>query len=58
MADFFRDGGIMLAGSLSYFFMMMVVPFSLFLIALGGHVNRCEKSHQATILSAVITDGA
>lgn len=36
--DFFRDGGIMLAGSLSYFFMMTVVPFSLFLIALIGHL--------------------
>lgn len=35
--DFFRDGGIMLAGALSYFFMMTVVPFSLFLIALVGY---------------------
>lgn len=36
--DFFRDGGIMLAGSLSYFFMMTIVPFCLFLIAIIGHV--------------------
>ncbi|HMK44572.1 MAG TPA: YihY/virulence factor BrkB family protein [Dissulfurispiraceae bacterium] len=35
--DFFRDGGIMLAGSLSYFFMMAVIPFSLFLIAMIGY---------------------
>jgi membrane protein len=36
--DFFRDGGIMLAGSLSYFFMMTIVPFCLFLIAIIGHI--------------------
>lgn len=36
--DFFRDGGIMLAGSLSYFFMMTIMPFCLFLIAIIGHI--------------------
>lgn len=38
LVDFFRDGGIMLAGSLSYFFMMTIVPLCLFLIAIIGHV--------------------
>jgi membrane protein len=32
--DFFRDGGMMLAGSLSYFSIMAIVPFCLFLIAI------------------------
>jgi len=31
--DFFRDGGMMLAGSLSYFSIMAVVPLCLFLMA-------------------------
>jgi membrane protein len=34
MRDFFRDGGLMLAGSLSYFSIMAVVPFCLFLISI------------------------
>jgi len=36
--DFFRDGGIMLAGSISYFVMMALVPFCLFLVAIFGSV--------------------
>ena len=36
--DFFKDGGIMLAGSISYFTMMALVPFSLFLIAIFGYL--------------------
>src|SRR5208337_3199876 len=35
--DFFKDGGLMLAGSLSYFFMMALVPFCLFLVAIFGY---------------------
>lgn len=35
--DFFRDGGLMLAGSMSYFFMMALIPFSLFLVTLFGY---------------------
>lgn len=35
--DFFKDGGIMLAGSISYFTMMALVPFCLFLITLFGY---------------------
>lgn len=35
--DFFRDGGFMLAGSLSYFTMMAIVPFCLFLVTIFGH---------------------
>jgi membrane protein len=36
--DFFKDGGVMLAGSLSYFTMMALVPFCLFLITLLGYL--------------------
>ncbi|MEW6585444.1 MAG: YihY/virulence factor BrkB family protein [Nitrospirota bacterium] len=36
--DFFRDGGFMLAGSLSYFTMMALVPFCLFLITVFGYI--------------------
>lgn len=35
--DFFRDGGLMLAGSMSYFFMMALIPFGLFLVTLFGY---------------------
>ncbi|MBF0506100.1 MAG: YihY/virulence factor BrkB family protein [Nitrospirae bacterium] len=37
IVDFFRDGGLMLAGSLSYFFMMALIPFCLFVVAIFGH---------------------
>jgi len=36
--DFFKDGGLMLAGSLSYFFMMALVPLCLFLITIFGYI--------------------
>jgi membrane protein len=36
--DFFKDGGVMLAGSISYFTMMAIVPFCLFLITLFGYL--------------------
>ncbi len=36
--DFFRDGGLMLAGSISYFSMMALVPLCLFLITILGHI--------------------
>jgi membrane protein len=35
--DFFRDGGLMLAGSMSYFMMMAIVPFCLFIVTLIGY---------------------
>ncbi|MCL4492620.1 MAG: YihY/virulence factor BrkB family protein [Nitrospirae bacterium] len=37
LIDFFRDGGFMLAGSLSYFFMMTLIPFCLFLVTIFGY---------------------
>jgi membrane protein len=38
LIDFFKDGGFMLAGSLSYFFMMALVPLCLFLITIFGYI--------------------
>jgi membrane protein len=35
--DFFKDGGLMLAGSLSYFTMMAIVPLCLFLVTIFGY---------------------
>ena len=37
-SDFFRDGGIMLAASISYFSIMAFVPLCLFLIAIFGYI--------------------
>jgi len=36
--DFFRDGGLMLAGSLSYFIVTALIPFCLFLLTLFGYI--------------------
>lgn len=35
--DFFKDGGLMLAGSMSYFAVMAIVPFCLFLVTIFGN---------------------
>jgi membrane protein len=37
VVDFFRDDGLMLAGSLSYFTVMALIPFCIFLITLFGY---------------------
>ncbi|MDI6890857.1 MAG: YihY/virulence factor BrkB family protein [Thermodesulfovibrionales bacterium] len=36
--DFFKDGGVMLAGSISYFTMMALMPFCLFLVTIFGYL--------------------
>ena len=36
--DFFRDEGLMLAGSMSYFTMMALIPFCLFMLTLLGYL--------------------
>lgn len=41
--DFFRDGGLMLAASLSYFSMMAIVPLCLFLVTIFGYFLGGEK---------------
>lgn len=52
--DFFRDGGLMLAGSLSYFSMMAIVPFCLFLVTIFGYFLGEEKAFYQ-FLSARLT---
>lgn len=37
-ADFYKDGGMMLAASISYFCMMSLIPFCLLLVALLGYL--------------------
>jgi len=37
LADFLKDGGLMLAGAVSYFAVMAIVPFCLLLVAIFGH---------------------
>ena len=45
--DFFKDGGPMLAGSLSYFFMMAFIPFCLFLATIFGFfLGRYQEFYQ------------
>ncbi|HTZ18494.1 MAG TPA: YihY/virulence factor BrkB family protein [Dissulfurispiraceae bacterium] len=55
IVDFFRDGGMMLAGSISYFSMMAVLPFCLFLIAiftyLIGHDDEFFRFIAAKLVS-------
>ncbi len=41
--DFFRDGGLMLAASLSYFSMTTIIPFFLFLVTIFGYFLGGEK---------------
>jgi len=36
--DFFKDGGIVRAGSIAYFTMMALIPFSLFLVTVFGYL--------------------
>lgn len=52
--DFFRDGGLMLAGSLSYFSVMATVPFCLFLVTIFGYFLGEEKAFYQ-FLSARLT---
>ncbi len=53
-SDFFRDGGLMLAGSLSYFSMMAIVPFCLLLATIFGYFLGEEKAFYQ-FLSARLT---
>lgn len=37
LADFFRDNGMVYAASISYYFVMAIIPFCLLLVAIFGH---------------------
>jgi membrane protein len=55
LVDFFRDGGLMLAGSLSYFSMMAFVPFCLFLVTIFGYFLGEQKEFYQFFLSKLIS---
>lgn len=48
--DFYRDGGMMLAGSLSYFLVTALVPFCMFLTTLLGYLLGHYPEFQAFVL--------
>lgn len=52
--DFLRDGGLMLAGSLSYFSMMAIVPFCLFIVAIFGYFLGEEREFYQFFSSRLI----
>src|SRR3990172_10630858 len=37
VTDFFKDDGPLLAGSISYFFVMAIIPFTFLIIAIFGY---------------------
>ena len=54
LVDFFRDGGLMLAGSISYFSMMAFFPFCLFLVTIFGYFLGEQKEFYQFFLSKLI----
>lgn len=55
IVDFFKDGGLLLAASLSYSFMMALVPFCLMLVAIFGYFIG-ENEAFLRFFSAKLTD--
>jgi membrane protein len=54
LLDFFKDGGIILAGSISYFTMMALVPFCLFLVTIFGYLLGHYQSFYQFLYSKLI----
>jgi membrane protein len=52
--DFLKDGGLMLAGSISYFSMMAFFPFCLFLVTIFGYFLGEQKEFYQFFLSKLI----
>jgi membrane protein len=55
LVDFFRDGGLLLAGSISYFSMMAFFPFCLFLVTIFGYFLGEQKEFYQFFLSKLIS---
>jgi membrane protein len=53
--DFFRDGGLMLAAALSYFSIMALVPFCLFLIAIFGYILGSHPEFYAFLSKRLVS---
>lgn len=52
--DFFRDDGPMLAGSISYFFVMAIVPLCLFLVSIFGYLLGENRDFYNFLLEKLI----
>ena len=55
IVDFFRDGGMMLASSISYFSMMAVLPFCLFLIAIFTYLIGSDEEFFRFIAAKLVS---
>lgn len=53
--DFFRDDGLMFAGSISYFFMMALVPFCLFIVTVFGSLFGEHREFYDFFLSKMVS---
>jgi len=53
--DFFRDGGMMLAGAISFFTMMAIVPFCLLLVTVFGHFLGQYRDFYQFFLSRLVS---
>ncbi|MGD0885424.1 MAG: YihY/virulence factor BrkB family protein [Thermodesulfovibrionales bacterium] len=53
--DFFRDGGLMLAGSMSFFTMMAMVPFCLFLVTIFGQFLGHNREFYQFFVSRIVS---
>ena len=53
--DFFRDDGMVFAGSISFFVMMAIVPFCLFLVAMFGYSLGENQEFYRFFLSKLVS---
>ncbi|MCC6544231.1 MAG: YihY/virulence factor BrkB family protein [Nitrospirae bacterium] len=54
ITDFFKDDGPLLAGSISYFFVMAIIPFSFIIIAIIGYVLGEKQEFYAFLLNKLL----
>lgn len=55
LIDFFKDGGLMLSASISFFAMMAIVPFCLFLITIFGYFLGEDKEFYQFFSSKLVS---
>ncbi|MFA5354988.1 MAG: YihY/virulence factor BrkB family protein [Thermodesulfovibrionales bacterium] len=55
LIDFFRDEGFLLAGSLSFFFMMAIVPFCLIMVTILGYSLGENQEFQGFLTSKLVS---
>lgn len=54
VTDFFKDDGPLLAGSISYFFVMAIIPFSFIIIAIIGYILGENKELYTFLLKKLL----